>query len=99
MTMKLTKDTSVAILWMALLAAYSLGQGPKPAVVSAVAPVFPVVVMPLKLEGAYKVDVEIDRTGKVVSSKAIEGTHKFIRPVIEAAANRWQFRADQRAPS
>ena len=88
------------VLTIALFAVSAFGQAKtveNPAVVSAVAPIFPAVAIPLRLEGPYQVDVEIDRTGKVVSSKAVEGTHKLMRKTIEMAADRWQFEADESA--
>ncbi len=68
-----------------------------PAVISAVAPIFPAIVRPLRLEGDFRVDIEVDRSGKVVSSKAVQGTHKFMRNVVEEAAERWQFAPDENA--
>ncbi len=65
------------------------------AVVSAFAPVYPVVALALDLQGDFLVDVEIDRNGKVVSSKAVEGTHKLMRKLVELTAERWRFAADQ----
>lgn len=68
-----------------------------PVVVSAVAPIYSPVAIALRLEGDFRVDVEIDRSGKVVSSKAVEGTHKILRNTLESAANRWQFAPDEAA--
>jgi len=68
-----------------------------PAVVSAVAPVYPAVALALNLQGDFLVDVEIDRSGKVVSSKAVEGTHKVMRRLIELTAERWRFAPDESA--
>jgi TonB family protein len=68
-----------------------------PNVVAAVAPVYPAAALALNLQGDFFVDVEIDRNGKVVSSKAVEGTHKILRKTIETAAERWQFEKDEDA--
>jgi TonB family protein len=62
-----------------------------PVVVSAVAPVYPAAALALRLKGDFFVDIEIDRDGKVISSKAVEDTHKLMRKTIESAADRWQF--------
>lgn len=78
-----------------------LGQKDKtqnsPVVVSAVAPVYPAAALALRLKGDFFVDVEIDRDGKVTSSKAVEDTHKLMRKTIETAAERWQFAPDETA--
>ncbi|HEX8266082.1 MAG TPA: energy transducer TonB [Pyrinomonadaceae bacterium] len=68
-----------------------------PVVVSAVAPVYPAVALALNLQGDFFVDVEIDQSGKVISSKAVDGTHKLMRKVIETAADRWRFESDKTA--
>jgi len=68
-----------------------------PVVIAAVAPVYTAVARAIRLQGDFRVDVEIDRNGKVTSSKAIEGTHKLMRKVIEEAADRWQFAPDENA--
>lgn len=68
-----------------------------PVVVSAVAPLYTAVARAVQLQGDFHVDVEIDRSGKVVSSKAVEGTHKLMRKVVEEAADRWQFAPDESA--
>jgi TonB family protein len=68
-----------------------------PPVVSASAPFYPPVALALNLQGDFLVDVEVDRSGKVASSKAVEGTHKLMRKVIEQTADRWQFAPDENA--
>lgn len=71
----------------------------QPAVISAIAPVFSPAVRALVLEGDYLVDVEIDRSGKVVSSKSAEGTRKIMQEITENAADHWQFAPDENAES
>lgn len=66
-----------------------------PAVVSAVAPVYAAMIRAVNLEGDFFVDVEIDRNGKVVSSKAVYEKRIFMRKILEEAADRWQFASDQ----
>lgn len=68
-----------------------------PAVVSAVAPVYAAVIRAINLQGDFFVDVEIDRAGKVVSSKAVDEKRKFMRKILEEAADRWQFEPDESA--
>ncbi len=68
-----------------------------PVVVSAVAPVYAAVIRAVNLQGDFFVDVEIDRNGKVVSSKAVDEQRKFMRKILEEAADRWQFAPDQTA--
>ncbi len=90
--------TFFAITIIGLLGYVALGQTKtqnQPVVISAVAPVYPAVAIALRLEGDFRVDVEIDRSGKVVSSKAVEGTHKLLRKTLESAADRWQFAPDE----
>ncbi len=53
--------------------------------------------MPLNLQGDFYVDVEIDRDGKVVSSKAVDEKRSFMRKLLEVAADRWQFEPDENA--
>ena len=68
-----------------------------PAVVRAVAPVYAVVLRAINLQGDFHVDVEINRNGKVVSSKAVDEKRSFLRKILEEAADRWQFAPDQTA--
>ena len=69
----------------------------QPVVVSAVAPVYAAVIRAVNLQGDFYVDVEIDRDGKVVSSKAVEIKLKVMRKILEEAADRWQFAPDENA--
>ena len=93
----LTCFALITICLFALTASAQDKPQSSPVVVSAVAPVYPAVAIALRLEGDFRVDVEIDRTGKVVSSKAVEGTHKLLRKTLESAADRWQFAPDETA--
>lgn len=73
-----------------------------PVVVSAVAPFYPVSARAIALQGDFLVDVEIDRTGKVVSAEFSKGSpnqkyEKIVRKVLEEAASRWQFAPDENA--
>ena len=70
-----------------------------PVVVSAVAPYYPTAARAIGLNGDFLVDVEIDRTGKVVSSEVSKNSKepKFMRKYFEEAANRWKFAPDENA--
>ena len=68
-----------------------------PSVVSAVAPVYSGVIRAVNLQGDFFVEVEIDREGKVVSSDAVGEKRKFMRKILEEAANRWRFAPNEDA--
>jgi TonB family protein len=68
-----------------------------PVVISAVAPIYSPSMRAINLEGDFRVDVKIDRSGKVVSSECVKGTHQLVRKVIEEASDRWQFAPDENA--
>ena len=90
----------LTVIAICLLCQFAMAQDKKqssPIVVSAVAPVYPAVALIVNLQGDFLVDVEIDRSGKVVSSKAVEGTHKLMRKLVELTAERWQFAPDKNA--
>jgi TonB family protein len=77
----------------ALLSYVALAQtntADKPAVVSAVAPTYPMSIKTRGRSGDSYVDVEIDRNGKVTSADAASAPELF-REVIVEAARRWQF--------
>lgn len=59
-------------------------------VVSATAPVYPVIAQAAKASGDVLVDIEIDRDGKVSSAHAVRA-HQLLRQVSEQAARRWEF--------
>jgi TonB family protein len=66
----------------------------QPAVVSAVAPVYPAIAASTAiLNGDFHVEVELDRTGKVTSTDS-SSAPKPLRKVMEEAASRWQFVPD-----
>ena len=64
-----------------------------PAVVSAVAPPYPMSIRTSGRSGDFYVDVDIDRNGKVTSADAASAP-ELIRNVIVEAARRWQFTPD-----
>jgi hypothetical protein len=92
--------TSFVVAAMCLLCyvafAQTKTQNP-PAVVRAVAPVYAAILRAINLQGDFYVDVEINRDGKVVSSKAVDEKRPFMRKILEEAADRWQFAPDQTA--
>lgn len=99
--MKYFYAPTLAILVVVLSATGTLAQAnnsENPMVVAAVAPVYPAAALAMNLEGSFQVDVKIDRKGKVVSSKAVEGTHRLMQKAIELAADQWLFVADEDAP-
>lgn len=61
-------------------------------VVSAVAPVFPPIVVASNTSGNVVVEVKIDRAGHVLSTRVIDG-HPLLRQIqsIEDTALRWRF--------
>ncbi len=70
-----------------------------PVVISAVAPVYPPAARAIGLQGDFLIDVEIDRTGKVVSAEMSKDSKepKFMREIFKEAATRWQFAPDENA--
>jgi len=70
-----------------------------PVVISAVAPVYPPAARAIGLQGDFLIDVEIDRTGKVVSAEMSKDSKepKFMREIFKEAATRWQFAPDEKA--
>ena len=70
-----------------------------PVVVSAVAPIYPPAARAIGLQGDFLVDVEIDRTGKVVSAERAKESKdpRFMREVFKEAAKHWQFAPDENA--
>jgi TonB family protein len=61
-----------------------------PAVVAAVAPVYPPIAAAAHAIGDVTVDVKIDASGKVTSARAVEG-HSLLQAVSVGAARRWRF--------
>ena len=61
-------------------------------VVTAVAPVFPPIVVASNTSGNVVIEVKIDRTGHVTSTRVIDG-HPLLRKIksIEDTASRWRF--------
>jgi hypothetical protein len=98
MTKSFCQLSLLSYLLLGFLCCTAFGQTPQssgPAVVSAVAPVYPVVFMALKIEGEFNVDVEIDKDGKVVSSESVNENRKWVTKVIEETADRWRFAPDK----
>ena len=69
----------------------------QPVVVRAVAPIYAPVMRALNLQGDFYVDVEINRDGKIVSTKAVDEKRPFMRKILEEAADRWRFATDENA--
>jgi len=63
-----------------------------PAVIQAVAPVFPIPEQGNIPVGSVIVEVQIDSKGTVIQAKAVQG-HPNLYPVCERAAKRWLFAA------
>lgn len=61
-----------------------------PAVISAVAPVYPAIAKAARIEGDIYVDVEVDRNGKVTSADA-RSASRLLRKIVEDTARRWSF--------
>jgi TonB family protein len=83
----------VLVISLGCIALAQTNTNNQPAVVSAVAPVYPAIAIAANLNGDFYVDVEIDRNGKVTSTDA-SSAPKILRPVMEEAARRWQFAPD-----
>jgi hypothetical protein len=62
----------------------------EPAVIAAVAPIFPVVAAAAKANGDVIIEVKINSKGMVTSSKGVVG-HHLLRAVCEVASRRWKF--------
>jgi hypothetical protein len=66
----------------------------QPAVVAAVAPIFPPVAVASNTSGKAVIEVQVDTTGIVTGAKIIEGDLLFRQGKIYAAtARRWRFAA------
>jgi TonB family protein len=72
----------------------SQGSSQQPAVLRAVAPVYPVVAASARVSATVTVEVQIDVEGKVTSSHVVEG-HKLLDKAAENAARRWVFAASK----
>jgi TonB family protein len=68
----------------------------QPAVVSAAAPQFPPIAKAANAYGDVIVEVEVDASGSVSATRAIEG-HPLLRRPSAEAASRWRFAADAKA--
>lgn len=65
----------------------------QPAVITAVAPVFPPMAVASNTSGKAVIEVEVSATGEVISTRVIEG-HPLFRQTtnfMEPVAKRWQF--------
>lgn len=56
-----------------------------------VEPVFPPIAKAVRASGQVKVEVTIDKTGKVLSARAVSG-HPLLRDSAQAAARQWEFK-------
>lgn len=65
----------------------------QPAVVSAVAPAYPVLAVASNTSGKVEVEVEVNVTGEVTSVRTIDG-HLLLRQAAENTARRWRFAPD-----
>jgi TonB family protein len=65
-------------------------------VVSQDAPPYPPLAKAARIEKTVRVEVQIDFTGSVSSTKVIEG-HPLLNPVCEASAKKWKFNASPEA--
>lgn len=82
---------ALAALALSGYAASSRTAAPEqPAVVAAVAPVYPFDASVAGASGDIYVDAEVGRDGRVVSVRA-QGTPEALRRAAEEAARRWQF--------
>lgn len=72
----------------------SQGSSPQPAVLQAVAPVYPVVAASARVSATVAVEVQIDPEGKVTSSRVVEG-NKLLDKAAIIAARRWVFAASK----
>lgn len=63
-----------------------------PAVVSAVAPVFPPVAVAANISGDVVIEVDVNAAGEITSARTVEG-HPLLRRirVLEETARRWRF--------
>ena len=64
------------------------------AVVAAVAPVYPHVAATSRVSGETVVEVSIERSGRVIGARVLEG-HKLLSPISELTARRWRFAASE----
>jgi len=62
----------------------------EPAVVAAVAPVFPPIARAAHAKGEIVVEVKINSEGQVTETKVISG-HALLQKVSDVAAKRWKF--------
>lgn len=90
--MKIIKAVPIFLLAL-LFSGLALSQGASsepPAVLAAVAPLYPVIAQVAKASGDVLVDVEIDKAGKVTSVHVLNA-HELLRAVSDQAARRWEF--------
>jgi len=62
----------------------------RPAVVSAVAPAYPVVAVASNTSGTVQVEVKVNTAGEVIFAQSIDG-HPLLRQKAENTARRWRF--------
>ena len=60
------------------------------AVKSRVAPIYPEIAKRMRIEGAVKVEVKVDPTGKVTGARALNG-NRILSAAAEEAVRKWRF--------
>lgn len=68
----------------------------QPAVVSAVAPAYPVLAVASNTSGKVEIEVEVNAAGEVASVRTVDG-HLLLRQAAENTARRWRFAPDASA--
>ena len=81
----------VALISLALSGSVTRGVASEPpVVVSAVAPLYPVIAFTAHGSGDVVVAVDINKSGDVTSARAVNG-HALLKKVSVEAAHRWKF--------
>ena len=62
----------------------------RPAVIAAVAPVFPPIARAARAKGEVVIEVKVNTHGEVEESKVVSG-HPLLQKVSEVAAKKWKF--------
>lgn len=62
----------------------------QPAVLSAVAPVYPILAVASNTSGEIKVEVRVNAAGEVTAARSVDG-HPLLRQTAESTARRWRF--------
>lgn len=96
MRMKLYLLPLLAVIGFTGVSLAQTGEVEKPAVVSAVAPVYPAIAEAARASGDVTVEVEINREGKVTAANPKSGI-KLLGKAAEEAARRWRFVPSQGA--